>query len=97
MLLKFVRNKVKYLGYKTQIIKTMSGCLMIGDFSCLPFKGVYGIGQYFNTTEKKCRKTDIAHLKNRMYPRLHNSLTVRDNPIKTRITLVFLKILGHPI
>lgn len=50
-----------------------------------------------STQQKKCRKTDIAHLKNRMYPRLHNSLTVRDNPIKTRITLVFLKILGHPI
>lgn len=59
ILQKFVRNKVKYLGYKTQIIKTMSGYLMIGDFSCLPFKGVCGIGQYFNTTEKNVGKRTL--------------------------------------
>lgn len=96
MLLKFVRNKVKYLGYKTQLIKTMSGYLMIVIFHVYLSKECVG-SDNISTQQKKCRKTDIAHLKNRMYPRLHNSLTVRDNPIKTRITLVFLKILGHPI
>lgn len=97
ILQKFVRNKVKYLGYKTQIIKTMSGYLMIGDFFMFTFQRSVWDRTIFQHNRKKCRKTDIAHLKNRMYPRLHNSLTVRDNPIKTRITLVFLKILGHPI
>lgn len=42
---------------------------------------------------KNAEETDIAHLKNRMYPRLHNSLTVRDDPRKTIITLV-LEYLG---
>lgn len=42
---------------------------------------------------KNAKETDIAHLKNRMYPRLHNSLTVRDDPRKTIITLV-LEYLG---
>lgn len=88
---------MKYLGYKTQIIKTMSRYLMIGDFFMFTFQRSVWDRTIFQHNRKKCRKTDIAHLKNRMYPRLHNSLTVRDNPIKTRITLVFLKILGHPI
>lgn len=89
ILQKFVRNKVKWLKQ----------CLVIwwlAIFHVYLSKECVG-SDNISTQQKKCRKTDIAHLKNRMYPRLHNSLTVRDNPIKTRITLVFLKILGHPI
>lgn len=59
-MLKFVQNTVKYLGNKKQINnKTLSGYVMIGDFSCLPFKGVCGIGQYLNTTEKMQKKRTL--------------------------------------
>lgn len=79
--------------------KSLKQCLVIWWlwFFMFTFQRSVWDRTIFQHNRKKCRKTNIAHLKNRMYPRLHNSLTVRDNPIKTRITLVFLKILGHPI